>query len=67
MLKIQLPDGSERQFDSAVTGLDIAAREKMPEPRLDEEPVTRLSRIRIKRGERQRSYRTTFTGTISLS
>ena len=25
MRKIQLPDGSERQFDSAVTGLDIAA------------------------------------------
>ncbi|MBT6211142.1 MAG: TGS domain-containing protein, partial [Woeseia sp.] len=25
MPKIQLPDGSERQFDSAVTGLDIAA------------------------------------------
>jgi threonyl-tRNA synthetase len=25
MLKIQLPDGSERQFDSGVTGLEIAA------------------------------------------
>jgi threonyl-tRNA synthetase len=25
MLKIQLPDGSERQFDKAVTGLDVAA------------------------------------------
>jgi len=46
--------------------LDVAACEKMPEPHLDEEPVARLGRIRIKRGERQRFNRATFIGMISL-
>lgn len=33
-------------------GLDAAASEKMPEPRLDEQPMARLARIWIQRGER---------------
>jgi hypothetical protein len=47
--------------------LDVATGEKMPKPRLHKQAVSWLGRIRIKRGERQRFYGTTFAETVLLS